>query len=233
MLTLPIRFNALANPYCWRTWQQTLADFSAAQYVMFPGNFTPFNYGPVTPDPEDQDKPWWRTDANGNPRGKWTFSQGVWLCEHPLYNPKTDTVRRDLIFAEIEAAAVPTYDGGEAGAVTDTTGPMWELVAEYAARMPIGAGTLPSGAALAVGAVGGEERHTLTLPESPSHDHNFVDGDTPIVGPGGSFTVPSVAGASHRNRTFASAGGNEPHNNMPPYFVANILRKSLRKYWSL
>lgn len=234
MLTLPVQFSALASPYCFSTWQQALADFSAVQSVQFPGNFTTYNFGVTSPSPADRDKPWRRTDTNGNPRGNWVFSQGVWLMEHPLYNPKTDIVMRALMMLEVETADIPALDGGEAGAVTDTSGPMWELVTEFAARMPIAAGTLPSGTALAIGDTGGEEKHLLTLAESPSHDHGFVAGDNPIVGAAtGTFTIPTVAGAASRARNFESAGGDQPHNNLPPYFVIQVLRKSLRKYWRL
>lgn len=74
-----------------------------------------------------------------------------------------------------------------------------------------------------LGAKGGEDKHTLTTNEIPSHDH----------------TVPKVVTASDFNRTLNStgvtgtsgtvksgtAGGGEAHNILQPYLVCNYIIK--------
>ncbi len=85
------------------------------------------------------------------------------------------------------------------------------------------------------GSVGGEVSHLLTVSEMPSHSHKF-NPDTTFNGI--NFVVPTLTdgiggssiseqGSAHRpghwaNETWGtySVGGNEAHNNMPPYIVA-------------
>lgn len=71
------------------------------------------------------------------------------------------------------------------------------------------------------GSTGGEATHKLTVDEMPSHNHGFggwIDwyskgGSTGIIGTGTS------AG------TTSSKGGNQPHNNMPPYLAVYVWKR--------
>ena len=102
----------------------------------------------------------------------------------------------------------------------------------------------------AAGTTGGEEKHTLTVEESPQHTHKvaaFTGGDGDIgeydarfLSPDGRSSTVSVANAKlwyvwkdSMNKTFGQdngifgvgdpagnalpTGGNQPHNNMPPF----------------
>lgn len=77
-----------------------------------------------------------------------------------------------------------------------------------------------------IGETGGEKEHTLTVPEMPSHAHNYyrhhfwngeqVDfadilGDTSVVR-GSGIQIPT-----------SLAGKNQPHNNMQPYEVVGYM----------
>ena len=71
-----------------------------------------------------------------------------------------------------------------------------------------------------LGGNGGEENHTLTEDEMPSHSHS---GSMSQSGGGGSH---SGSGAHHGNSNNTSeSGGNQPHNNMPPFITINYIIK--------
>jgi microcystin-dependent protein len=95
------------------------------------------------------------------------------------------------------------------------------------ASMPISMGN-----SFNLGELGGEVNHILLLPEIPSHNH-------PAQGVSTSATSASAAGntwaSSTKNPysispntnlnplTLSAVGGNQPHNNMPPYLTLNFI----------
>jgi microcystin-dependent protein len=87
-----------------------------------------------------------------------------------------------------------------------------------------------------IGETGGETAVTLLTAEIPSHTHTAqnaaesnsgVPGPTVIFGGGGRGKEPAYAPASTAALMSAQAvgltGGNQPHNNMPPYLVVNFI----------
>ena len=71
-----------------------------------------------------------------------------------------------------------------------------------------------------LGGNGGEENHQLTIDELASHNHS---GSMSVAGGGGSH---SGSGANHGNSNNTSeSGGNQPHNNMPPFITINYIIK--------
>lgn len=99
-------------------------------------------------------------------------------------------------------------------------------------RIPIHMGT-GGGANYTLAETGGAEQVTLTVPQIPSHSHapqatstgantanpanaNFANWpDAPFVT--GTPSAPMAAG------TLAAQGGNQPHDNMPPYLTINFI----------
>jgi microcystin-dependent protein len=90
-----------------------------------------------------------------------------------------------------------------------------------------------TGGALVLGQSGGEAAHELTAGEMPRHSHTPVaSGDPPDnASPANSFWAnsgistyyssnPNVAMADD---ALASAGGNQPHENLSPYLVLNFM----------
>lgn len=95
-------------------------------------------------------------------------------------------------------------------------------------RVVVGAGQGASLSGRPVGQTGGEESHTLTVGEIPSHSHvqTIDDPNGPQGGPnqsgvGGNGNNPGIPVGSTR-----PAGGGGAHNTMPPFLVLTFLIKT-------
>jgi hypothetical protein len=72
-----------------------------------------------------------------------------------------------------------------------------------------------------LGSSGGEEEVQLTVEQLPSHSHSFGYGiatDAPGVS-------PTVMSSQNYTVNTAPTGGDEPHNNIPPYVAVNIWQR--------
>ena len=69
---------------------------------------------------------------------------------------------------------------------------------------------------------GGEYVHTLSVNEMPqhAHDYQYINplGEEAENFYSGSYWEPTMV-----NATTANTGGNQPHNNMPPYLAINYI----------
>ena len=82
-----------------------------------------------------------------------------------------------------------------------------------------------AGSSYSLGATGGEAKHTLTIAEMPSHTHDVYSGRY-----GSNIYSISCDGSSyggtlqdlHRTQ---SAGGNQAHENRPPYYALYYIMK--------
>jgi microcystin-dependent protein len=95
------------------------------------------------------------------------------------------------------------------------------------ARMPVHVGN-----GYTQGQLGGEVNHTLIVTEIPAHTHavqGVTSNASSASATGNSWAVTTQnAYAASPNTTLApaaaaSAGGSQPHNNMPPYLVLNFV----------
>ena len=77
--------------------------------------------------------------------------------------------------------------------------------------------------AYSIMSTGGAATHTLTEAEMPSHKHSLYFRFGGGNGPGGSNIQSSQNSGPGDNTT--PAGGNNPHNNMPPYYTLVYIMK--------
>ena len=81
-----------------------------------------------------------------------------------------------------------------------------------------------------VDSMGGEEKHTLTENEMPSHTHKYYRYNhwsyTNASLSGSCYDYPCRPDSNFESYTnVESKGGNQPHNNMPPYITAYCWRR--------
>ena len=79
-----------------------------------------------------------------------------------------------------------------------------------------------------VDSTGGEEKHTLTENEMPSHTHGFNHYSNISCNSllGSSYNLPYREDWNFmKSDNVGYKGGNQPHNNMPPYITAYCWRR--------
>ena len=89
---------------------------------------------------------------------------------------------------------------------------------------------LAAGGGYSAGATGGEATHKLTLAEIASHSHSYVDSYPTEAQGGGAYGYAGnntlIVTESTRSRTTNAAGSSAAHNNMPPYLVVYVWRRT-------
>lgn len=109
-------------------------------------------------------------------------------------------------------------------------------VPDLRGRFPVGK---DSGTFANLGGKGGEEQHTLTVAEMPAHQHSGNDrawhdkqkrnGQQWFVGlthdRGSWMSNAANDGLTNQDTETGTTGGNQPHNNLPPYISLNYIIK--------
>jgi len=69
-----------------------------AQYLQITGqdSFNGVNYGPTTPDEDNRDKPWFKTDSGYNPLGWYSWNGSSWT-PIPMVTPQGTTTERNAL----------------------------------------------------------------------------------------------------------------------------------------
>ena len=101
-------------------------------------------------------------------------------------------------------------------------------------RMPLGldnmggtsANVVTAGAADTLGTTDGEEFHQLTVEETPAHAHGLKRENPEGSGSGFPYVASDTGDPTYFEEGWiGSTGGDEPHNNMPPYLSLNYIIK--------
>lgn len=163
----------------------------------------------------------------------------------------TDSVPKNWLLCDGSYVSIDTYPelyrliGSIYGPVEDGR----FKLPDFRGRTIFGAGGAENLSTRLIGEFGGEEQHLLSISEMPSHSHrpavgtnegvdhwwgsdervgepNFDYDGTASAKPSDGFIAPS-----YKTNT---VGGNSPHNNMPPYAVANwIIRAKAESEFAL
>jgi len=215
---------------CYSSWQAAINDAFDKGYALLLDTLKGVLVQDGTPTPDQQtNQLWWQTIAGAPGYGGYIFYNGLWVLRHPM-PPGA------VIMWEGDITTLDTFDGGQAGAVTSTTGPFWEQVTEIAARFPIAPGTLPSGAVVNNGDTGGAETQTITAAMLPDITLNAsglgrATASNEVADPGGALLgIGSLPGTAYTGPVATLGGSGTPFDLAPPYYALWFIRRTDRLY---
>lgn len=102
--------------------------------------------------------------------------------------------------------------------------PRYFRVPDLSGNVPVGYG---GDGEFSLGNTGGEKEHILTVDEMPSHAHNLQWDKEGAVGSGNGTLMKNGNTSTSYVYSTGSRGGNQPHNNMPPYVVVKYAIKAV------
>lgn len=135
-----ITFNpgTLPEGFCPQSEQQRFNTYISHLSGILPGTFSTFVVSASQPSVDQQSYPWIKVNADGSIVGIYTFANGAWVRPHPI-PPGPNGAR--MLWADT-LGNLATFEGGDAGAITSTTGAFWELDSDWTDKLPRGAGTV-------------------------------------------------------------------------------------------
>lgn len=189
-ILLPIIPGTLPENVCFSSWQAMLNLFASYMQAQLPGE-TFFNYGDTKPAPELEAYPWLRTTD-----GRWYSFDGDWI------SPMNHDANERRLFVGT-TGELQTYDGGDAGAPSDRSGPSWEVDTAWADRTPIGVGTVvvnPEDNA-------GTANHTLTEAEGAVGVHTHAYGIADLASDDAVFATSGQSNVAGYTGHYVFGGG--------------------------
>ena len=124
------------------------------------------------------------------------------------------------------------YQVGDIYITTSSTNPQtkwsWTTWERYAAGRTLVGYNSSDSTFSTVGNTGGEKTHTLTVSEMPKHNHDPQDSIRAFVSTSGSgYTgLRYGSGSTFYLNGFQMNGGGAAHNNLQPYIVTYIWRRT-------
>lgn len=132
-----------------------------------------------------------------------TRAEGIYFKDNTTFNK--------LSFFPVGAIYISAQDTSP----SQLFGGVWEKIE--------GVFLLGSSSSYTNGSIGGEETHTLSLEEIPSHSHEYSH---LTIGSSGGGTAGYFGNKLNSERTqTGSVGSSSPHNNMPPYLSVNMWKR--------
>jgi hypothetical protein len=141
-IQLPIHPGTLLPGVCFTNEQQRLNAFASTSYVELPANYSTVIASPNQPTVEQQNMVWFKVDSFNNVIGQFIFSSQYAKWVYPHYIVANDP---RLVLFPGALSDISLLDGGDAGAITATTGSFWTIDNNWTDKLPIGAGTVPDG----------------------------------------------------------------------------------------
>ena len=132
---------------------------------------------------------------------------------------KVEKIGGSVDMAEIVDAIYPIGSiymsaSSTANPATLFPGTTWEALQD---RFLLGAGNN-----YALGAMDGEATHTLTVDEMPAHNHSI----SRVIGDTGRNSSGWIAAYVDGSTTTGNRGGDQAHNNMPPYLAVYMWKRT-------
>ena len=221
---------SLPANYCPASYQKLANDIIGGTQATFNSTIgnSFFNFGPTYPAINNRIYPW--LDENGQ---WWIYDQGRWTYKNTVAANGYD--RRIFVGTTTDLLS---YDGGDgaSGTPTNYTGAMWTVDTSFDARFPVGVGAFVASGAVAVNgtatatSIVGEDKHTLTIPELPSHTHNVATLINDSISGGDQKLIPLQS--TGNNLASSSVGGDAAHNNLPPFYGVYFIKRTGRVYYT-
>lgn len=249
---VPVTGGTLPAGFCPSTYQDILNAFVALMTVNIPSTASSLQVS--ANKPSDTTKPWLQLDNLGRPTRIYVFAQGAWISLHPDFPGKTIIYTGTL-------PDFTQFDGGDNLAIGPYSGPMWQVSntqldgsgdANLSGRAPMGVGTFPSKATIALGQQLGEDIHKLIQTELAPHFHlekiainrAVKDGGSTDTSGNGGFIGPASLGG---DEIFSRVVGGDPstappggvptdalgHNTLPPITGVYFLQRTSRLYYTV
>jgi microcystin-dependent protein len=76
-----------------------------------------------------------------------------------------------------------------------------------------------------LGKTGGEEMHKLTIAEMPLHNHDMYTRNVDNIQDSNDYIAGTDTGGNSANHGTGNAGGDQPHENRPPYYSLTYILK--------
>jgi hypothetical protein len=195
-ILLPLLPGTLPPGACYNSEQERLNAYAENLEAQLNG-MAFFNYGSDVPAVENNVYPWLRTTDM-----LWYRYSGGWIS--PV-GPTYDIYVRRLWYGT--PAQLVTYDGGDSGAASDRSGPMWEEDINFRGRSPIGPGDVPGTTpinTISLGESFGAGDLTLAASNLPQHSHQIKASSTLS---GGGFPQTGTGNTHDFTFTTEPAGG--------------------------
>lgn len=228
-------FAGLPQPYCFSTPERFALDLVASLYGYIPGQYSVIIDSESEPPVADRGKLWFKREVGGAPTGiLYAYFNGNWVS--PNREAAGSLARR--IFRGTPAQAW-AYDGGDGtdpavNPPTSASGAMWEIDTNFAARMPLGVGTLqPSATVVALGDTGGADEHVQTEAQLAAHVHPPLSPSIQFFTqrPSGNNTGLGGTPLAYGEPTTGSTGSSEAMPTVSPYLGVYFIKRTARVYY--